>query len=99
MRTSRRTGSDSRRGILPSLAGVNLIEILEVTGWSESFAPRVRVRSVSDMSTWSALGELVAFRTQRSAALKDMALWCTSGRRGQLTTAWAARNPLTGLNS
>jgi len=56
------------------LADVKLADIMAVTGWSKSFASRVRAgRSVPHVSTWSALGELVAFRTQRRRSA-DMAL-------------------------
>ena len=52
-----------RRDILPALADVKLAEIMAVTGWSKSFASRVRAgRSIPHVSTWPALtvlGEVV----------------------------------------
>ena len=48
-----------RRDILPGLADVKLGDIMAVTGWSKSFASRVRAgRSVPHVSTWRALAEL-----------------------------------------
>jgi hypothetical protein len=48
-----------RRDILPGLTDVKLTDIMAVTGWSKSFASRVRAgRSVPHVSTWTALAEL-----------------------------------------
>ena len=48
-----------RREILPGLAGVKLVDIMAATGWSKSFASRVRAGgSVPHVSTWRALANL-----------------------------------------
>lgn len=49
-----------RRDILPGLADRKLTEIMAVTGWSKSFASRVRAgQSLPHVSVWRALAELV----------------------------------------
>jgi len=49
-----------QQDILPGLKELKLTEIMAVTGWSKSFASRVRAaQSVPHVSTWPALVELV----------------------------------------
>jgi hypothetical protein len=49
-----------RRDILPALAGLKLVDIMTATGWSKSFASRVRAgRSERHLSTRKTLAQLV----------------------------------------
>jgi CRISPR-associated endonuclease Cas1 len=50
-----------RRDILPGLAGVKLVQIVEAIGCSKGYASVIRSgKQTPHVSTWSALGELVA---------------------------------------
>jgi len=63
-----------RREILPRLATVKLMDIAEAAGCSKASASDIRRgKWAPHVSTWTALGELVAFRTQRRRSA-DMAL-------------------------